>query len=111
MVALLAYLSQSLVFAESACDGTSDFQTAHSMAMDSSGHMQHEMTPQQTVAEYGDNCCGSQCQCSDQGCNSPIPVIVAHSHVSVFGAVAYSDPAAKETFRPSCYLYKPPILS
>jgi hypothetical protein len=69
------------------------------------------MAPQQAQAEHGDDCCGSQCQCSDQGCHSPVPVLNASGDSPLFSAVAQGELCAQHTVRTSSYLYKPPILS
>ena len=110
--ALLAYLGQSLAFAGQDCDGMADSTVSaqHDMAMGSE-HMHHTMAPEQTQAEHGDDCCGSQCQCSDQGCHSPILAISTNNNALLFSTLAYLEPRAKHTISTSFYLYKPPILS
>ena len=116
--ALLAYLGQSLAFAQQACEGMDGSNTAgqHAMMMDSeqaasSEHMHHDMAPQQAQAEHSDDCCGSQCQCADQGCHSPIPAVSASNDTPAFAAFAHREPPARHTISTSFYLYKPPILS
>ena len=110
--ALLAYLGQSLAFAEQVCDGMADSTAPiqQTMAMDSE-HMHHDMAPEQVQGEHGDDCCGSQCQCADQGCNSPVPAITLNNNAPLFSALAHFEPRAKRTISTSFYLYKPPILS
>ena len=116
--ALLAYLGQSLAFAQQPCDSMADSSAPaqHVMVMDfeqamDSEHMHHDMAPQQALAEHGDDCCGSQCQCADQGCHSPIPAVTANNDAPMFRALAHGEPRVRHTISTSFYLYKPPILS
>ena len=109
VVAVLAYLGQSLAFAGEVCDAMGDaaMSAEHMMPVDAE-HMHHEMAAQKKQAA---DCCDGQCQCLDQSCQSPVPAIAATSDMLMFSAVLNGDLRVQQTIRPSFYLYKPPILS
>lgn len=115
--ALLAYLGQALAFAEPACQGMgdADLRTLQSVEIDTA-HMHHDMgadqsATDQAVAGHGDDCCGSQCQCIDEGCHSPIPAVSSTSELPAFGATSHTEQQLLQTISSPFYLYKPPILS
>jgi len=111
--ALLAYLGQSLAYAVPACEGMGDADTGaqHSVMADSE-HMQHQMaTVSQAEVEHGEDCCGSQCQCVEEGCHSPVPAIASSNTAQVISATGLTEQQSLRTISTSFYLYKPPILS
>ncbi len=111
-LALLAYLGQSLVYAESACqaDGNSSTSAPTTVAMNGE-HMHHDMAQPNAVSEQGDGCCGGECPCVDEGCHSPIPAIASNNDAQVFTTDTQGQQHRLPIIRAPVYFYKPPILS
>ena len=110
--ALLAYLGQSLVYAEPACQADGNNSTSKLITVIMNGeHMHHDMAQPNAVSEQGDDCCGGQCPCVDDGCHSPIPAIASNNDAQVFTTDTPGQQHRLPIIRTPLYLYKPPIFS